>query len=154
MSKYSENVIAGREKLLKRGFLVGCKLSYNSPFGPRVKYFFGLQQDKLLEDIKLSMSGISCFDERVDYLYYGDILGEGLSSADETEYRNMLDSYGLTMLRPMSHLNAVLVCLNEKSDTYILKNRLVEEGMICLEYTSYHDTNYLKFDERGNLLFM
>ena len=66
----------------------------------------------------------------------------------------MLDSYGLMMLRPMSHLNAVLVCLNEKSDSYILKNRLAKEGLICLEYASFHDTNYLKFDERGNLLFM
>lgn len=155
MSCYNA-VVDERITKIRRGFVVGCTVSCTVN-GERVaKNIFGFSPKELLDRAKNWLLDYSYTDIRVDYLYYDEVILNLMhTEQDKKNYMEFLTENGLINLRPMSHLNSVLVCLAEKCIDFTIRYEKSDEtihvsykGSSSLEYT------YLVFNQKGDLLAM
>lgn len=141
---------------IQRGFLVGCTVSYTVN-GERVaKNIFGFSQEELLDRAKNWLLNYDCTDIRVDYLYYDEvILNLMYTEQDKENYMEFLTENGLINLRPMSHLNSVLVCLAEKCIDFTIRYEKSDKTIhVSYKGSSSLESIHLIFNQKGDLLAM
>ena len=150
---YANYMLDKRRQLIKRGFLVGGKLTYNCDGTDKIMYLFRLNQDSILLGAKELMQG-KTYNYSLEYLYFNTIQKEDYYSEFKEDYQDFLKYFGLTEVSPTSHLVAILVCMNEDLYSVVVRNRLENEGLIYVEYGSGESPQRLKFDKQGNLIYM